>query len=247
MIWIRKVTQNCPSNVFSQECGCCRTEKSLVCSDHLVFICIGRINEEKMAAVKVYEEPGLRGRNCTSWLQPLLSDADMSALSDMAFTIQIHSRKPLVPYPSFLHCRLYISCVIAAFIIVHDCFADPAGAGTGHQPHRNRSTSCRISITLHTTTYFTLIWSSSSFRVWIGRAKSYSNIAHRFGLIGIWKTSAGQPGSYQDTTLHCTAASHQTQPQEYIHPPINLMASNAVAILLPNFCFPSQSFTIFIF
>ena len=53
---MNQVTQNCPSNVFSQECGCCRTEKSLVCSDHLVFICIGRINEEKMAAVKVYEE-----------------------------------------------------------------------------------------------------------------------------------------------------------------------------------------------
>ena len=53
---MNQVTQNCPSNVFSQECGCCRTEKSLVCSDHLVFISIGRINEEKMAAVKVYEE-----------------------------------------------------------------------------------------------------------------------------------------------------------------------------------------------
>ena len=51
----QEVTQNCLSNVFSQECGCCRTEKSLVCSDHLVFIPIGRINEEKMAAVKVYE------------------------------------------------------------------------------------------------------------------------------------------------------------------------------------------------
>ena len=66
---MNQVTQNCPSNVFSQECGCCRTEKSLVCSDHLVFICIGRINEEKMAAVKVYEEPvllRLRGWNCTS-------------------------------------------------------------------------------------------------------------------------------------------------------------------------------------
>ena len=63
---MNQVTQNCPSNVFSQECGCCRTEKSLVCSDHLVFISIGRINEEKMAAVKVYEETGLRGWNCTS-------------------------------------------------------------------------------------------------------------------------------------------------------------------------------------
>ena len=63
---MRKVTQNCQSNVFSQECGCCRTEKSLVCSDHLVFIPIGRINEEKMAVVKVYEQTRLRGWNCTS-------------------------------------------------------------------------------------------------------------------------------------------------------------------------------------
>ena len=93
------------------------------------------------------------------------------------------------PTPVFFTAA-YISCVIAAFIIVHDCFADPAGAGMGHLPHRNKSrvfllldttglvtdsasrsgelqtgawvgfgtearssTSCRNSITLHTTTH----------------------------------------------------------------------------------------------